>query len=211
MAPRDDPEVERLLEQAGRGEAEARQRLLARYRDRLKRMVALHFDRRLSARVDPSDVVQEALADADRRLAQYLRGRPLPFYPWLRQFAWDRLLDLRRRHLRAARRSVSREETWSPSLADESADTLAGQLLASGTSPSSLLIRAELRERVREALARLDARDRMVLVLRHLEGLTTVEAAAVLGIGEEALKSRHRRALERLRAILDHEAREDWT
>jgi RNA polymerase sigma-70 factor (ECF subfamily) len=42
----------------------------------------------------------------DRRLADYLRNRPLPFYPWLRQIAWDRLIELRRRH-RARKRSVS--------------------------------------------------------------------------------------------------------
>ena len=37
-------------------------------------MVAVRLDRRLAARVDPSDVVQEALAEADRRLDDYLRG-----------------------------------------------------------------------------------------------------------------------------------------
>jgi RNA polymerase sigma-70 factor (ECF subfamily) len=204
--PGDDPEVEALLDRAGRGEAEARQRLLSGHRERLRRAVAAQLDRRLSARVDPSDVVQEALADADRRLGEYLRDRPLPFFPWLCRFARDRLLDLRRRHLRAARRSVAREEAGP----DGSSPGPAGRLLDSGTSPSGRLIRDERRDRVRAALARLDGRDGMVLALRHLEGLTAAEAAAALGLGEEALKSRHRRALERLRALLDGPGREDW-
>ena len=57
----DTPE---LLERSLRGEAVARQELLVRHRGRLRRMVAMRLDQRLSARVDPSDVVQEALADA---------------------------------------------------------------------------------------------------------------------------------------------------
>jgi RNA polymerase sigma-70 factor, ECF subfamily len=47
--------------------------------------------------------VHEALAAADPRLDDYLRDRPGPFYPWLRQFAWDCLLQLRRRHIAAHR------------------------------------------------------------------------------------------------------------
>ena len=56
----------------------------------------------MAGRVNPSDVAQEALAEADRRLGPYLRDRPLPFYPWLVQFARDRLIDARRKHLGAA-------------------------------------------------------------------------------------------------------------
>ena len=99
-----------LLERAGRGDAQARADLLARHRERLRRMVALRMDRRLSPRVDPSDVVQDALAEAHRQLPDYLLERPLPFYPWLRQIAWDRLVQQHRRHLHAGRRSVRREE-----------------------------------------------------------------------------------------------------
>jgi RNA polymerase sigma-70 factor (ECF subfamily) len=64
----------------------------------------------LAARLDPSDIVQEVLAEADRRLDDYLRQQPLPFYAWLRQLAWDRLADAHRRHVLARRRSVTRED-----------------------------------------------------------------------------------------------------
>src|SRR4051794_39451684 len=104
------PDTEELLARAGRGDRSARGELLARHRARLERMVGFRLDRRLAARVDPSDVVQEALTEAAGRLSDYLRQRPLPFYPWLRQFAADRLVELRRQHLQAAKRSVLREE-----------------------------------------------------------------------------------------------------
>src|SRR5947199_6994432 len=94
-----DGDTERLLQLAARGDAAARDRLLDRHRGRLRQAVARRLDPRLAARVDPSDVVQDALADADRKLAGYLRDRPLPFYPWLRRLALERLLELHRRHV----------------------------------------------------------------------------------------------------------------
>ena len=79
-------------------------------------------------------------------------GRPLPFYPWLRKIAWDRLVEAHRLHLHAGRRSVAREVPWSLPLPDESAGRLADRLVASGTSPSRRLIRAELRDPLKAAL-----------------------------------------------------------
>jgi RNA polymerase sigma-70 factor (ECF subfamily) len=68
--------------------------------------VAVRLDRRLAARIDPSDVVQETLADAAKRFDLYLRDRPLPFYPWLRQITQERLADVYRQHIRAGRRAA---------------------------------------------------------------------------------------------------------
>jgi RNA polymerase sigma-70 factor (ECF subfamily) len=202
MTRQPGPDTDQLLDRVTGGDAAARQALLVRHRDRLRKMVAFHLDRRLAARVDPSDVVQEALADAAGRLSDYARRRPLPFYPWLRQLAWDRLIELHRRHVRAGKRSVMREDPDALRLPDESAAQLAARLADLGSSPSERLLRDELRQRVRLALARLSAGDREVLVLRHLEQLSTADSAAVLGISEGAFKSRHLRALQRLRALL---------
>jgi RNA polymerase sigma-70 factor (ECF subfamily) len=196
------PDTDQLLDRVTGGDTVARQALLARHRDRLRKMVAFHMDRRLAARVDPSDVVQEALADAAGRLSDYARRRPLPFYPWLRQLAWDRVIELHRRHVAAGKRSVKREEPNVLRLPDESAAQLASRLADLGGSPSEQAVREELRQRVRLALDGLAHGDREVLVLRHLEQLSTAEAAAVLGIGERAFKSRQLRALQRLRTLL---------
>jgi RNA polymerase sigma-70 factor (ECF subfamily) len=204
----DDAGTDELVARAGRGDAAARQELLERYRDRLHKMVAVRLDRRVAARIDPSDVVQEAIFDASQMLSGYLAERPLPFYPWLRRLAWKRLVKVHHRHLGAQRRSATREEQRLPALPDESALELAGRLMASGTSPSHRLLRAELRDRVRAALLQLSEHDREVLVLRFLEQLSTREMAAVLGISEGAVKTRQTRALDRLGRLLGQDPRE---
>jgi RNA polymerase sigma-70 factor (ECF subfamily) len=200
MANQPDDTPDDLLRRAGEGDAQAQAELLARHRDRLRRLIAVRLHRRLAARLDPSDLVQDVLAEAHRLLPGYLQERPLPFYAWLRQIAWQRLIDTHRRHLQAQRRSVHRERA--PALPDESVAELADLLVSSRSTPSQQLIREELRARVRQALLGLNERDREVLVMRYLEQMAMAEIAAVLGVSEGAVKVRHLRALQRLQAVL---------
>ena len=106
----EEPDTDELLRQAAGGDPGAREGLLARHRDRLRKMIAWRLDRRFAARVDPSDVVQEVLLEASHKMDRYLRERPLPFFPWLRALAGEHLATLHRRHVRARGRSVLREE-----------------------------------------------------------------------------------------------------
>ena len=205
MTASQSPETEELLERATRGDQQAIGQLLTRYRSRLRQMVMVRMDPRLKSRIDPSDVVQEALMDASRMLPEYLRDRPLPYYPWLRQVAWQRLYDLHVQHVQAKKRSVAREGAEAMILSDASIVQLAERVVAAGTSPSMNLFRKELRRRVREALGQMKAEDREVLVLRYLEQLDANEIAAIVGISKDAVNMRHLRALKRLRGLL-HEA-----
>jgi RNA polymerase sigma-70 factor (ECF subfamily) len=201
-APR-DPDTDELLQRVAEGDARARERLLDRHRQRLRQMIALRLDRRLWARIDPSDVLQETLTEAAQKLSDYVRRRPLPFYPWLHRLASERLLQVHRRHLQAQKRSVKREERRPPPLSTESVQELAERLAARGSSPSASLHRREVAARVQTALAQLAERDRELLVLLYLERMPTRDTAAVLDLSEGAVKMRHLRALERLRTFLD--------
>ena len=151
--PLDDRTTAELLRKARSGDQSAVQRLFTEHRERLKQMVCLRLDRRMAARVDPSDVVQETLAEAVRRLPKYIDEQPIPFYPWLRQIAWERLTKLHERHITAKRRAVGREERQPPPLPDESIQELADRFVASGTNPSERLVCDELKRRVHKALA----------------------------------------------------------
>jgi RNA polymerase sigma-70 factor (ECF subfamily) len=207
--PSADAQTEALIERACRGDQAARQELLVRHQARLRQMILVRMDRRLAARLDPSDVVQDVFADACRKLSDYLRRRPLPFYPWLRQLAWEHLVKLHQRHIGAQKRSITREQPWDRALSDDSALALAGGLPAAAASPSAQVLREELRRRVRDALDRLPEPHREVLVLRYLEQLSMRDVAAVLGASEGAVRVRHLRALQALRALLDADLRED--
>lgn len=74
-------------------------------------------------------------------------------------------------------------------------------------SPEAVTIREEQRRMLRAALAALPARERAAVVLREIEGLSTGEVAAILGIKEVTVRSQIAKALTRLRAILSQEAR----
>lgn len=202
----DDLETQALLGRVRSGDAEAMQRLLGRHRSRLLRMVGVRMDPRLNPRVDASDVVQEALMEATRKLPDYLERGGCAFYPWLRRIAWERLAQLHRRHIEAQRRSVKREVRHGVGLSDRSTMLLAEQLAASGTSVGGQLVRKEVCLRVGQALEELPELDREAVVLRHLEQLSLGEAAAVLDISTEAARSRYRRAIERLHDVLSEDS-----
>jgi RNA polymerase sigma-70 factor (ECF subfamily) len=165
-------------------------------------MVAIRLDRRVSARVDPSDIVQEALKTAHERMPAYLADPQIPFYPWLRRIAWDRLTDAYRTHLAAEKRSVLKEHAWTPNLNDESVAELAQSLATISVSPSDNLAEAEIQAKATQALMELKPQDREILVLRYLEQLDVAEIADVLAISQTAVTSRHLRALQRLRRLL---------
>jgi RNA polymerase sigma-70 factor (ECF subfamily) len=194
-------DTEALLDRVAEGQASAAEELLARHRGRLASMIRFRMDRRLAARLDPSDVVQEAFVEAYGKLLKFAQTRPMPFYPWLRSIAWERLIQLHRQHLRAQRRTVNREETLLP-LPDESEAILAERFAASASGASRQAVRREVRERVHTTLDRLPTAAREVIVLRHLEELPFKDIADVLGVSEVAVYSRYRRAAEQLSRLL---------
>ena len=72
-----------------------------------------------------------------------------------------------------------------------------------GASPFEAAARRELERRVEAALARLSLRDRELLLLVGVEGLTPSEAAGVCGVPAVTLRARLHRAREKLAAEMD--------
>jgi RNA polymerase sigma-70 factor (ECF subfamily) len=193
----------RLLERARAGDSDALTEIFSRHRERLRRMVELRLDRRLQARLDASDVVQDAYLEVAQRLEDYLKDPKLPLFLWLRLVVGERLITLHRHHLGTQMRDAGLEiSLYTGALPAASSAALAAQLLGKHTSPTQAAIRAERLLRIQEALNTLDPIDREILSLRHFEQLSRTESAQVLGIEEAAASKRYIRALKRLKTIL---------
>lgn len=200
----DDDDAAELLERLRRGDRVAVGQLFAQHRDRLKRMVQLRLDRRIQSRVDASDVLQETLLDASRKLDEYLADPRLPFFFWLRALTGLKLTELHRRHLGTQLRDADREVSiYRGALPEANSMSLAAQLLGKFTSPSQSALKAERRIKLQESLNCMDPMDREILALRHFEQLTNAEIAIILNLSESGATARHMRALKRLRTLLE--------
>ena len=126
--PKDD-QTETLLVAAREGDADAVNRLLEKHRAPIRRLVELRLDRKVQRRVDVSDVVQDVMVEANGRLDKYLQDPVMAFHLWLRQIAWDRIIDTYRRHRVSAKRNMDREQPMTAATApDQSTMELAIQL-----------------------------------------------------------------------------------
>ncbi len=191
------------LRRCGGAKRQAVERLLTVHREPLRRMIGLRLDPALAARVDASDIVQDVLIEAHRRLQDYLKNPAMPFHLWLRHIAKDHVIDAHRRHRQAQRRSLDREQSIVPAvLADHSSYELAGQLVDPELTPASEAIRREMQRRLDAAIAELDEDDREIILLRHREQLANQDVAQALGLSEAAASMRYLRAVRRLRATL---------
>jgi RNA polymerase sigma-70 factor (ECF subfamily) len=180
------------------GEVALFELLMRRYNQRLFRIARAIVG-------DPGeaeDVLQEAWVRAFQHLVQF-DGRAR-LSTWLAKIALHEALARRRRAGRF--RPLDTGE-----LSDESPEA---RLPSQDADPERRAAAAELGALLEEELARLSEAARAVFVLREVEGLSTAETAAALGIREEAVKVRLHRARGRLRQALDRRldraARELW-
>ena len=164
------------------GEAELYELLMRRYNQRLFRVVRGLVDDDSEA----EDVLQDAWVRAYEHLADY-RGEA-KLSTWLSRIAvHEAYARLRRGRRFVALDPEGVERSAPPDPSDPERDALGG----------------ELRAALELAVAGLAAPYRSVFLLREVEGLSTAETAATLGLTEEAVKVRLHRSRARLRDDLD--------
>lgn len=145
----------------------------------------------LRPKLDPADLVQQALMDA--KPPDGLDERQL--LAWFRRALSRDLIDATRKHARA------HGDVGLDVLADSSlrlADWLAGD----DTSPSERASRAERFALVSAALAGLPDAQRVAVEMRYLRQSPVKEIAAALGKTEGAVAQLLHRAMESLRHVL---------
>jgi RNA polymerase sigma-70 factor, ECF subfamily len=193
--------VGEILRQARDGDAAALGRLLERYRNYLTLLARLQIGRRLQGKVDPADAVQDTFLKASRDFADF-RGTEEPeLVAWLRQILNCTLANLVRHYCGTGRRDVRLERDLAEEL-ERSSEMLDRGLFAGDSSPSKQAARHEEAVALANALERLPADYREVLILRHLEGLSFPEVAQRLGRTLDSVKNVWTRALPRLRRTL---------
>lgn len=186
----DLPKIARLRNGGDRALAEA----MTDHAARLQQAVALRMDPRIAPRVDVADVLQEAFLEARKRLPKYLQEPTVPVFVWLRRVVLNTLADLHRRHLGAKMRDAGQElGIQCPISPHASSVALVGCLVGDLTSPSQAAIREETVVGIEWALDCIEQIDREVLILRHLEGLTNDEVAAVLDVKKAAANATSKR------------------
>ena len=136
---------------------------------------------------DARDLVQETFLNAYRGLPDF-RGEA-QLSTWLYRIASRVCLAMRRRRKGEPERELSLEE-FIPTSDGE----LRLQIPADGLSPEQALENKQLRRALRQAIQKLPAKYRIVLVLCDMEELSAKEVGAVVGLNERAVKSRLHRA-----------------
>ena len=199
----DAENTEQLLAGARAGDETAVNRLLDQHRESVRRLIDLRMDQRIKRRVDASDLVQEVMIEASRRLRDYLQNPVIPFHLWLRQMAKDRLIDAHRRHRGAARRSMDREQPLVAAASGETSVDLLAQLSDNEYTPATAATWRELERRFRHACQQLEDQDQEIVLMRHFEHLTNSEAAEALQLSPQATSMRYLRAMRRLREHMD--------
>jgi RNA polymerase sigma-70 factor, ECF subfamily len=174
---------------------------LERHRGYLRILARMQLDPRLRPKVDPSDLVQQALLLA-HKFRQRFRGQTqAELTAWLRQIL-ARTLANTARDMSRQKRNLTLERSLESSLRDSSA-RLQAWLVAPGPSPSQEAERNEQLIHLSEALAELPEMQREVLILKHCHGWKLADIGAHLGRSRAAVASYLRRGLQQVREQLE--------
>lgn len=196
------PDITGLLAKARCGDPLPLGTLLELYRNYLTILATAHFHRKLNRRLNPSDLVQEAMLAAHRDFEQFRGSSEPEFLAWLRQILIHCLHRAIEVHVKAKKRDLRCEisiEQVNAAL-DRSAVDFANVLADPGPSPSAFAREQERSVALANQLARLKPDYRDVIVLRNLQGLTFDEIAARLNRKPGTVRMLWLRAIEKLRS-----------
>ena len=197
MVPADLVTPELLLEKARAGDADALGQLLEQYRQYLRLLAQSQVGRSLRVRLDPSDLVQETLLEAQRDFSHFAGDGEGELTAWLRRILVRNLTDQLKHH-HSQKRDLQREQPLEL-LVEQAHAALAAPL----STPSAQASRREQAVVLAQAMAQLPADYREVITRRHLEGESFEAIAARMGRTSGAVRMLWMRALERLGSIME--------
>lgn len=191
-----------ILERARQGSEEALQTLLRPQRAPALARIGRSLHPTVRGKVDPEDVLQEALLIVARRIPEF-RGRTVAaFSVWFRRIVDHKIRETQRLFLDASRRSAKRE-------LPRGARPNTSRFANPGPTPSQVAMGEELALRARAAFSRLSADHQSVLRLAQVENADLRTIAATLRRSYEATKKLYARAIRRFHELLQEEDRDE--
>jgi RNA polymerase sigma-70 factor (ECF subfamily) len=191
---------EQMIQEARAGMDAVLGPLLDLYRNYLRLLARLEIGHRLQGKLDASDLVQETFLEAHRHFARFQGTSEPQLVSWLRQILAAKVANLLRHYLGTQGRDVRLERELVADL-DNSSRALGEKLVASLSSPSQQAMRREQVVLLANALERLPADYREVIILRHLEGASFPEVARRMERSVDSVQKLWLRALARLRRV----------
>ena len=185
---------------------DARQWPLERYRDYLHLLARQQMDRRLQARLDASDIVQQTLLNAHRNIHQFRGTSAVELAAWLRAILANELTGAARKHLQREKQNVAVERSLQAGLNDSSV-RLESWLAADQSSPSQHMMRHEQLLRLADELAQLPQDQRMALELKYLQNLPIAAIAEQMSRSRASVTGLLRRGLAKLRQRMQLDSR----
>ncbi|HEY7428823.1 MAG TPA: sigma-70 family RNA polymerase sigma factor [Gemmataceae bacterium] len=182
-------------------QAEGSERPLENYREYLRLLARLQLDPRLRGKLDPSDIVQEALLKAHEKRDQFRGQTEEERTAWLRSILANTLIDVARKY-GAQGRDVAAERSLEAALHESSA-RLEHLLATDASSPEQHAVREEELLRLANSLTQLPEDQRTALELKHLGGYSVEAIAQKMGRTKTAIGGLLRRGVKRLRELLN--------
>ena len=176
-------EITRLVRLTLGGDSAAFEQIILRYETRVMSTAT----RLLGAKDDARDVAQEVFLRAFKYLHRLDLQKPVE--PWLMGITVNVCRDAVRRRQR--RRDTFSEIEAAPETIDQSADPYAGA------------VRKQERLILQKALNGLPDKERLAIVLRDVEGLSTADVASILQSSETTVRSQVSRGRLRLKGAID--------
>ena len=187
---------ERLVREAVSGDRAAMERLLMRAQE-----VAFRFSLLVCGHPqDAEDVMQEALLKTYEHVGSI--ERPEAFRTWLFRTVRNACLMKRRRRVDEPAHVESIEASEVPTVSEGGGRTSRVDVADDAKGPDDLAVNTWLGKRLRQALGQIAPADRMIVLMREMEGLSTREVSAITGLSEANVKQRLHRARVRLREHL---------